>query len=128
MLSFFKKTPASSLPKLYRLTLHIKRGNNTKMPANLVGAYVPVFIGANDHQEAAMKAVQALTSQGFEFIDIADNKIDELDPNRWSTFVQDAWFEFTSVFPSQSEVLSKLQAQAFLFIGPFASYEASQNI
>jgi hypothetical protein len=125
MFPFFKKAPADPLSKLYRLTLHIKRGGNTEMPTNLVGAYVPVFIGAKGEEEAATKAVQALTNQGFEFIGIADNKIHEIDPKLWSKFVQDAWAEFTSVFPTQPDVISKLQAQAFLFIGPFAGYEAN---
>ena len=127
MFSIFKKAPAVPLSKLYRLTLHITRGSNSEMPANLIGAYVPVFVGASSHEEAATMAVRALTGQGFEFKDIADNQIHELDPNQWSAFVQDAWADFSSVFPNQLEVLSQLQNQAFLFIGPFASYEANPN-
>lgn len=54
------------------MTLHIARGTNTEMPSNLVGAYVPVFVGESDREAAAFKAASALRSKGFGFIDIAD--------------------------------------------------------
>lgn len=126
MFSLFKKQVEEPRSRLFRLTVHIGRGSNTEMPANLLGAHVPVFVGARDHQEAAMKAVSSLSRQGFEFIDISDGQIYELDPNKWDVFVKEAWPEFMSHFPSQSKVLVDLDTE-FLFTGPFASYESSEN-
>jgi hypothetical protein len=126
MFSIFKKEAPKPTNRLFRLTVHIGRGSNTEMPANLVGAHVPIFVGAPDHEAAAMKAVSSLTSRGFEFIDISDRQIHELDPTKWDAFVNEAWPEFASYFPAQGKVLSDLKSE-FLFTGPFASYEAAKN-
>lgn len=96
------------------------------MPQNLVGAHVPVFVAAADHEAAAFAAVSKLTSQGFEFVDISDGKIQELDPRKWDAFVKEAWADFEQYFPKQSQVVSELDS-GFSFVGPFASYEASKN-
>jgi hypothetical protein len=92
------------------------------MPPNLIGAYVGVFAGAADHEAAAFKAVSGIRERGFEFIDIADGKIHELDPKKWNAFVREAWADFVVDFPEQTNVIDAL-AHDFLFIGPFASYE-----
>lgn len=126
MFGLFKKEAPKATSRLFRLTVHIGRGSNTEMPANLIGAHVPIFVGALDHEAAAMKAVSSLTSRGFEFIDISDRQIHEIDPTKWDAFVKEAWPEFISYFPPQSKVLSDLNSE-FLFTGPFASYESANN-
>ena len=126
MFGLFKKEAPKATSRLFRLTVHIGRGSNAEMPANLIGAHVPIFVGALDHEAAAMKAVSSLTSRGFEFIDISDRQIHELDPTKWDAFVKEAWPEFISYFPPQSKVLSDLDSE-FLFTGPFASYESANN-
>ena len=108
--------------KLFRINLHIGRGSNLDMPKNLVGAYVAVFVGAVDHESAAFTAVSAIRDRGYEFIDISDGQIHELDPQKWNSFVLDAWPDFVVDFPDQSHVIDSL-THDFLFIGPFASYE-----
>lgn len=107
--------------RLFRITLHIGRGTNTDMPEPMVGAFVPVFVAALDHESAAQNAVRNVTMRGFTFIDIADRQIHELDATKWDEFVRDAWPDFSSHFPSQAEVLSKLQSE-LLFTGPFSGY------
>ena len=124
MLPFLKPKPQRPRNRLFRLTLHVARGTNLEMPANLVGAYVPVFVGAVDHTSAAQSAVLSLTKRGFDFRDIADGKIYELDPAKWDAFVAEAWPEFSGHFPAQREVLEMLDS-GFLYVGPFASYEGS---
>lgn len=126
MFRFFKTKPTKPGNKLFQLTLHIERGINTDMPANLVGAYVGVFVGAIDHEAAAAKAVSAISSRGFRFIDIADGKIHELDPYKWDSFVLEAWPDFVVDFPKQSTLIDELEGD-FLFIGPYASYEGPQR-
>ncbi|WP_265215854.1 hypothetical protein [Herbaspirillum lusitanum] len=108
--------------KLFQINLHVGRGCNTDMPANLIGAFVPVFVGADDHESAAQLAVVKLRDQGFEFIDISDGKIHELDPLRWDTFVTEKWADFIDHFPDQKTVISKLSTELF-FTGPFAGYD-----
>lgn len=116
MLKFFQSEPATKGDKLFRVTLHIGRGTNTEMPANLIGAYVPVFVGADGHKPAAIR-------RGFSFIDIADGQIHELDPHGWDAFVAEAWPDFITEFPAQTTVIEALRTE-FIFIGPYASYEA----
>lgn len=122
---FFHRKRIDTKPplRLFRITCHVGRGSNTEMPANLRGAYVPVFIGATDHEGAARLAIAGLRDRGFEFLDIADGKIDELDPIKWDSFIASAWPDFLDYFPSQEAVLKGL-ASEFYFTGPFASYEA----
>jgi hypothetical protein len=111
-------------PRLFRLTLHVKRGVNPDMPSNMVGAYVPVFVAGASHEAAAKSAVSEIAQRGFEFVDIPDGKIDELDPEGWDEFVKQAWPEFTEYFPRQSEVCDEL-SKGFVFVGPFAGYEST---
>jgi hypothetical protein len=122
MLSFFKSQASALKLKLFRMTLHVGRGNS-EMPANLAGAYVPMFVGAADYQTAVKRAVQKLQQQGYDFIDICDAKVDELDPEKWDQFVSEAWPEFILEFPDQKNVLKALK-QDFIFTGPFVSYES----
>lgn len=122
MFKFLKQKSAVEGDTLYRITLHVGRGTNTEMPANLIGAYVPVFVGADSREAAAFKAVVEVTSRGFSFIDIADGQIHELDPHRWDAFVIEAWPDFVTEFPTQSKMIEALRTD-FVFIGPYASYE-----
>lgn len=122
MFKFFNTNPTKPRNKLFQISLHIGRGTNTDMPANLVGAYVGVFVGALDAEAAAFKAVSAVSSRGFHFIDIAEGKIHELDPHKWDSFVVEAWPDFVVDFPKQSTLIVELESE-FLFIGPYASYE-----
>jgi len=126
MFGILKKNELETTNKLFQLTVHIGRGSSAEMPENLIGAYVPIFVGAQDHEAAAMKAVLSLTQRGFEFIHIADGKIHELDPKKWNSFVKESWPEFDTYFPSQATVLHQLNSE-FLFTGPFAGYEAQEN-
>ncbi len=126
MFEIFRKKTSIATNKLFRITLHIGRGSNTEMPAHLVGAFVPVFVGAIDHESAAIMAVKSLTKNGYEFIDIADGKIDELDPNKWNIFVSEAWSDYATIFPTQEKVLADLSNELF-FTGPFSSYESNKT-
>ena len=110
--------------KLYRINIHVGRGDNTEMPAELVGAYVPVFVGAQDSEAAATLAVSHLARQGLEFIDIADYQIHLMDPTYWDTFIQESWPDFADHFPNQAHIMQRLESE-FLCTGPFASYTAA---
>ena len=123
MFGIFKNKQKTPENLLFLINAHIGCGTNAEMPMNLVGAYVPVFVAALNHEIAAQKAVSNLTSQGYEFIEIADGKIHQLEPLKWDAYVIETWPEFVTHFPKQSEIISKLHSD-LLFFGPFASYEA----
>ncbi len=111
--------------KLWLLNLHVGRGSNRDMPAALVGAHVPVFVSAPDWQAAAKEAVAQVRKRGFEFIDISDEQVHQLDPFKWSLFIQKSFPEFVSQLPSQDEILAGLP-HGKTFFGPFAGYERAQ--
>jgi hypothetical protein len=121
MLGFLKRT-ATVTNKLWLLNLHIGRGTSTEMPSNLAGAYVAAFVAAPDHETAAREVVSHLAKRGYEFLDIADRKIHQLDPEKWSSYVAKSWPEFVARFPNQGEVISGLP-DGKIFFGPFAGYE-----
>ncbi|WP_175893668.1 hypothetical protein [Burkholderia cepacia] len=126
MLRMFGSRKNEQKPRLFRVTLHIRRGVNQEMPSNMAGAYVPVFVAGENHEAGATSAVSEISRRGFEFVDIPDGKIYELDPHLWDEFVKEAWPEFTMYFPSQSEVCDGL-SKGFIFVGPFAGYDASES-
>ncbi len=111
----------SETSNFYQLTLHIGRGTNTEIPKELLGAYVPVFVVAKNHELAAQKAVSSLVQQGYEFIDI-EGKIVQLDPLKWDSYVSEGWPEFKGHFPVKSEVIAGLKTEK-IFYGPFAGYD-----
>ena len=103
-------------------SMHVGRGSSTEMPANVAGAYVPIYLGATNYEAALTEAVAQIRKRGYEFIDIADGKAHQLDPLKWSSDVKDAWPEFESHFPTQDEVIDGL-GSGKVFFGPFAGYE-----
>lgn len=109
--------------RLFRLMMHIGRGSNHQFPANIVGAYVPVFVGAPTPEIAATRVLDHLAGRGFELIGIGGGEVDELNPAQWGSFVQTAWPELADQFPTQQQVNEQL-ATGFVFVGPFAGYEA----
>jgi hypothetical protein len=126
MFSRFKKASPPAPTNLFLLNLHIGRGTNSEMPSNFFGAYVPVFVSASDHESAAHKAVSYLVGRGYEFIDIADQNIHQLDPLSWDAYVKQAWPEFVDHFPPQIEVISRLSSE-MVFCGPFAGYDTPRT-
>ncbi|MGK5033535.1 hypothetical protein [Janthinobacterium sp. MDT1-19] len=74
-------------------------------------------------KQLRLRAVAEVRRRGFSFIDIADGQIHELDPYRWDAFVMEAWMDFSAEFPTQSKLIETLITD-FVFIGPYASYEA----
>ena len=118
--------PARQDNKLFLINVHLRRGRNTDMPPNLAGAYVPAFVSALNWDAGAHHVVRHLTGLGYEFVDIADRKIHQLDPLRWRTYVKDAWSDVESHFPSQEDVVAALP-YGRVFFGPFAGYESERR-
>lgn len=122
MFGFFKKRVEVLANPLWKINLHIGRGTNVEVPENLVGAYVPAYTFASDHETAAFRVVAHIRDLGYEFYDIADREIHQLDPMKWDSYVAEAWPEFVDHFPSQVEVM-EWQSSNKVFFGPFAGYK-----
>lgn len=115
--------PAKNNNQFFMINVQIGRGKNTEMPNNLAGAYVPIFVAAPDSETAALEAVKQLNLYGYDFIEISDKKIHQLDPTGWDAYIKTAWYEFEEHFPSQEDVIAGLP-YGQIFFGPFAGYEA----
>ncbi|NUO76854.1 MAG: hypothetical protein HOQ32_12670 [Lysobacter sp.] len=111
---------------LFLMNLQVGRGSNREMPSHLVGAFVPVYVAASDHEAALVQAVAQVQALGYEFLDLHDGVVHQLDPMQWQRYVSQAWPEFPNHFPSQAEVLAGLAAPEWVFFGPFAAYEAER--
>lgn len=124
MFSLFKHRPKPTEPSIlfFMFNMHVGRGTNSDMPTNLAGAYVPVYLGGTNYEAALTEAVAQIRKRGYDFIDLADGKAHQLDPLKWNSYVQEAWPEFESHFPTQEEVIRGL-ASGKVFFGPFAGYE-----
>ena len=125
MFNLFKNKARPMGNNLYLINLHIGRGTSSEMPEPLVGACVPSFAVASDPESAARQVVSNLAGRGFEFLGIADNKIHQLDPSAWDSYVKSAWPELASAFPSQEQVQAGL-VSGLLFFGPFAGYQSQR--
>lgn len=111
---------------LYRLTLQVVAGTNADMPQPLVGAFVPVFVAAPDHETAGpTRLLRLLREQGFEFLDIADKKIHELDPRKWQSSCKRLGLSLSTI--SLPKKMFERINSGFLFTGPFAGYEAQRD-
>lgn len=114
--------PAPGENQLFAMEVQVGRGTNPEMPPNLAGAFVSVFVAARGPEDALQAAAAHLAAQGFEFLDLVDGKVDQLDPLGWDEFVETVWPELRSHFPGQEEVIAGLP-YGRVFFGPFAGYE-----
>ena len=91
------------------------------MPPNLIGALVVCYATGKDHLTALRDAVSKLKDDGYLFQDM-HGQIRELDPSRWRDYVAGQWSEFSTHFPTQEELLRRVETGE-IFYGPFCSYE-----
>lgn len=74
--------------QLFFLRIKIGRGINQEMPHPLIGAIVPAYAVATDHQGAAKLVTANLLSLGYELVAFEGNII-QLDPALWEEYVSD---------------------------------------
>lgn len=107
--------------QLFFLRIKVGRGLNQEMPPPLIGAIVPAYAVAIDHQNAAKLVTANLLSQGYELVEFEGNIV-QLDPALWAEYVSHTWPEFTTHFPDKLG-LGSLMERGGYFYGPFAGFE-----
>jgi hypothetical protein len=112
---------------LFRCRLRVRPGPDSEMPSHLKGALVDCFAAAPDHLMALRQIVDRLASKGILFDELVDEKVHQLDPLQWDAYLQAAWPEFRSHFPSQAELTQLIAKGGAVFFGPFCSWETEED-
>ncbi|WP_374339243.1 hypothetical protein [Methyloversatilis sp.] len=108
--------------KLYEFTVRVLRGgNNCDLPSGMLGAYVPCYVSATDHESALKKGVVAVKSMDFIFDDIRGD-VREIPLASWADYIHGVWPDFSEHFPAQDE-LPELVGKGVVFFGPFATFQ-----
>ena len=108
---------------LFRFSAKVRPGPDCDMPSNLRGAYVDCFVASSEHLGALRLAVEKLRGQGYEFEDLLDGKVHQLDPFKWDEYVSSAWPELPDYFPPQADMQRFVRAGG-VFFGPFCGWES----
>jgi len=118
---------------LFAMWIRVKPGPGCAMPARLIGADVPCFVAATNHLDALELAVQHLRKLGFIFQDLVKSRVDQLDQNRWSEYVDRECTSLSVEFPDQGHLIrdyypdeariAKLMETGGVVLGPFHSWE-----
>ena len=118
---------------LFALWIRVKPGPGCAMPAHLIGADVPCYIAATNHLKALELAVQHLRKLGFIFQDLVKTRVDQLDPLKWSEYVDRECTSLSVAFPDLGKSIrdhypdeariAKLLENGGVVLGPFHSWE-----
>jgi hypothetical protein len=111
------------LNSLFRLSAKFRPGSGCEMPPHLRGAFVDCFVAFPEHLGALRLAVEKLRCQGYEFEDLLDGKVHQLDPLKWDEYVSSAWPELPDYFPPQADIERFVRAGG-VFFGPFCGWES----
>jgi hypothetical protein len=103
---------------LFECPLLVRKGTNTEMPVEWPRAISFWYVAAADYKDALIAAVEAARSEGYEFDAVFDNKVEQLDPERWwEGHVMTKWKEYSNYLPSQERVNAVVRTGG-LFKGP----------
>jgi hypothetical protein len=109
--------------KLFECPIRVTRGTNSEMPPEWKGAIIFFFVASASYQEALLVAVAQLRAEGYEFRDVQNGKVNQLDPSLWwSSYVVEKWSAYATHFPSQSEI-EAIVATGGYFKGPALGWE-----
>ena len=91
------------------------------MPAHFIGALIACYVAAPAHLDAVRLAVEKLKSEGYDFEDLVDGKVHEIDLAHWDEHIASTWPEARNYFPPQVDMARFIQAGG-VFFGPVCGY------
>jgi hypothetical protein len=122
---------------LFAMFIRVKPGPGCAMPAHLIGADVPCYVAATSHMDALELAVQHLRKLGFIFQDLVKSKVDQLDPAKWTEYVDRECTALLREFPGREKSIrdhypdqariTKLLEVGGVLLGPFHSWERTNE-
>ena len=104
---------------LYYCRIKVSRRPDSEIPEAYAGAYVPAFATAPDHQRALGLIIPGLLAMGWQFEELMQNRIDEMEPEHWEGFIEATWPELKAQLPDQAAIV-ELLANGGVFYGPFS--------
>lgn len=108
------------MDKVFIVPFHVKRGRESLMPANLVGAYVSCYTAADNYELAVGKCLSALRNSGLR-VEEALQPIHTMSMADWSTHIAEQWPNQARQMPTQQDFEAAIKAGDVVY-GPFGSY------
>ena len=111
----------SALPpnNLYYCRIKVTRIPGSDIPETYAGAYVPSFATAPDHQRALGIIIPGLLEMGWQFEELVQNRVDEMEAEHWDGFVEATWPDLRADLPDRTAI-DELLRTGGCFYGPFA--------
>lgn len=108
---------------LFECPLVVGRGDNTEMPPDWMEAIAYCYVSADNYENALLKAVEVIRSEGYEFKTVFEGKVKQLDPAKWWTehVLLTGWNQYAEHFPSQ-EVIEAIIATGGTFKAPMLGW------
>lgn len=108
------------LPDLafFECPLVVRRGSNTEMPPEWPLGVSFRYVAAPNFEDALLHAVGSAKAEGFEFVNVFQGKVIQIDHTKWwSGVVMEQWQQYADHLPSQAQVEAAV-ATGGLFRGP----------
>ena len=109
---------------LYYCRIKVSRRPDSEIPETYAGAYVPAFATAPDHQRALGLIIPGLLGMGWQFEELVQNRVDEMEPAHWDAFIEETWPELSGQLPDSAAITQMLETGG-CFYGPFSVWSDS---
>lgn len=111
--------PGPVANNLYYCRIKVSRSPDSPIPEIYKGAYVGAFAAAADHQKALGLIIPGLLELGWQFEELVQNRVDEMNPEHWQAFVEASFPDLADAMPDSTEI-ERLLAAGGAFYGPFS--------
>lgn len=103
---------------LFECPLIVKRGLNTSMPSEWPTGVSFWYVAATSVEDALARAVGSARTEGFEFVDVYQGKVVQIDHTKWwDGVVMKQWREYATHLPTQQQMDAAV-ATGGIFMGP----------
>lgn len=103
---------------LFECPLIVRRGPKAEMPSTWPLGVSFRYVAAANFEDALLQAVMSAKADGFEFVNVYEGKVVQIDHTKWwSGVVMRQWKQYAEHLPSQAAVEAAV-ATGGLFRGP----------
>jgi hypothetical protein len=103
---------------LFECPLLVKKGTNQGMPSEWPLGVSFWYVAAENYEDALIHAIGSAKAIGFEFVDVYQGKVIQVDPTKWwDELVMKQWRDCSTHLPTQRQIEIAV-ATGGLFMGP----------